>query len=398
MLTGIINGFGGCDTKRKRKGILRTKGKHKCTEKNCDFASDYRVNVQNHIENEHSGILKFKCYICDYKSYYKHLVARHQKTTSHKNKILRIGCTLCDEDVFHTAHSNNRRRQTMGKESKGHLKCLAPACTFATDVKKNLCAHFHLAHTDTDKLVYSCNLCSYKSSTGKCIKKHQNVIHRGKKAKVIANGCEDCEKNIEHKRHKLTARPFDYGICLLCKDGVEHSEHEITTVHSNGTQGWKGIGDINKDRNIGECSICGIRLLHNKFHVQHYQKEHPNDRIFNCKDCKYATNYLPNLNTHASSKHEKKVRQCSHCSYNTTWNTSFLEHMRSAHGLFQKKTKHSVESETQPILCDDCGFSTFNQKQFNAHKLANCQSQALLQYDAVNMSKSHMRYNPSTKL
>ena len=72
--------------------------------------------------------------------------------------------------------------------------------------------------------------------------------------------------------------------------------------------------------------------------------------------------------------------------------------MRSAHGLFQKKTKHSVKSEAQPILCDDCGFSTFNQKQFNAHKLADCQSQALLQYDTVNMSKSHMRYNPSLKL
>ena len=227
-------------------------------------------------------------------------------------------------------------------------------------------------------------------------KKHQNVIHRGKKAKVIANGCEDCEKNIEHKRHKLTARPFYYGICLLCKDGVEHSEHEITTVHSNGTQGWKGIGDINKDRNIRECSICGIRLLHNKFHVQHYQKEHPNDRIFNCKDCKYATNYLPNLNTHASSKHEKKVRQCSHCSYNTTWNTSFLEHMRSAHGLFQKKTKHSVEMTAQPILCDDCGFSTFNPKQFNDHKLANCHSKPTLQND---MSyKSHMRYTSSITL
>ena len=29
---------------------------------------------------------------------------------------------------------------------------------------------------------------------------------------------------------------------------------------------------------------------------------------------------------------------------------------------------------SQTILCDDCGFSTFNQKQFNAHKLANCKN------------------------
>ena len=96
---------------------------------------------------------------------------------------------------------------------------------------------------------------------------------------------------------------------------------------------------------------------------------------------------------HVSSKHEKKVRQCSLCSYNTTWNTSFLEHMRSAHGLFKKKSKHFVESEANPILCDDCGFSTFNQKQFNAHKVAACKSLPMIQYDAK--FKSHMRYNSS---
>ena len=147
---------------------------------------------------------------------------------------------------------------------------------------------------------------------------------------------------------------------------------------------------------IGECSICGIKLINRSLRLQHYQKEHPNEKIFNCKDCKYSTNYLPNLNTHASSKHEKKVRQCSLCSYNTTWNTCFLEHMRSAHGLFQKKSKYSVESEAHPILCDDCGFSTFNQEQFNAHKLNGCQSQPILQYKRYNLS--HMSYNPSTKL
>ena len=212
--------------------------------------------------------------------------------------------------------------------------------------------------------------------------------------------CNGCEKNIEHKQHSLIARPFDYGVCLLCKNGVEHSEHEITTIHSNGKQRWekgKEKRKVNKDkgdkRGIGDCSICGIKLLHGKFQIQHYRKEHPNDKIFNCKDCSYATNYLPNLNTHASSMHDKKVRQCSLCSYSTTWHNSFLEHMRSTHGLFQNKSKHSVKSEALPILCDNCGFSTFNQEQFNAHKLANCQSKP---YEKI--KKSHMSYNPSIKL
>ena len=132
--------------------------------------------------------------------------------------------------------------------------------------------------------------------------------------------------------------------------------------------------------------------MNRKLHVLHYQEEHPKEKIFNCKECKYATNYLSNLNTHTSSIHEKKMRQCPHCSYNTTWNSSFLEHMRSAHSSFKKKGKHFVESEGEPILCDDCGFSTFNQKHFNAHKQAACRSQALIHYNKFK-STSQLRHN-----
>ena len=58
------------------------------------------------------------------------------------------------------------------------------------------------------------------------------------------------------------------------------------------------------------------------------------------------------------------------------------------------KTKHSVESEAQPILCDDCGFSSYNQKQFNAHKQANCQPKPILQHD----TNVQLRYNSSIKV
>ena len=368
------------DIKRRWRGILRSEGINKCTEKNCDFASDNKESLRGHVESIHNGILKYKCNICDYKSYHKFSIANHQKISSHsdkKNKVLRIGCTLCEEDIFHTQHSISVGKER--KESRGvkeTLICLEPACIYVTDLKNSITSHYRKKHIHNSS--YTCNLCSYRSSGGGNIEKHQKANHRRVgQAKVIAIGCKACEENIEHRNHTFPARTFDYGHCLLCKCGVEHSEHKFTTV-----QGWMGTGECN-NRNqqytkLKECSICGIKLIDRKSHVQHYQKEHPNDKIFKCKDCKYATNYLPNLNTHASSKHEKKVRQCSLCSYNTTWNTSFLEHMRNAHGLFQKKSKYFVESETHPILCDDCGFSSYSQKQFNAHKLANCQSKPSL--------------------
>ena len=168
---------------------------------------------------------------------------------------------------------------------------------------------------------------------------------------------------------------------MFVKKKTNHKGKEKAKVIENG-DGILGRKKVSffSGHPVGDCLICGIKLVSKKFQIHHFNKEHQNDRIFNCKDCNYATNYLPNLNTHVSAMHEKKVRQCSHCSFNTTWNTSFHEHMRFAHAFFKKKLKPSDENKSQPVLCDDCGFSTFSQKQFNAHKLVNCQSQSIIQY------------------
>ena len=406
----------------------------------CEFSSDDRGMIL-HNQQVHQNLLRYECAECGFRAFYRKSMKVHMKL-KHRLDILNAAflylyCTLCIEEVDHEEHqytktekkvikvkvsklkkrrrkSHKEKKKTTKSEAgklrkkeregiKGTLKCLEPACTYETDSKQNLTAH----HNYTHKFCYSCNLCSFINTSIGRVKIHQEAVHRVEEAKVVAIGCKRCEENIEHNRHTFPAKPFNYGHCLLCRDGVQHSEHEFTTVKSNMIQRRRSVkteilfqeGEIHRERNTLECSICGIKLLNRKLQREHYQKEHPRNKIFNCKDCKYGTNFLPNLNTHASSKHEKKVRQCSLCSYNTTWNTSFLEHMRSAHGLFQKKTKHSVEMTAQPILCDDCGFSTFNQKQFNDHKLAACQSQpGILQYATNHKSHMHMGNNSSIKL
>ena len=123
MQASIIQKEGG-------KVFLRSEGINKCTEKNCDYASDYKESVKAHIEWEHNGILRFKCNICDYKSYFKHLVKRHQKTSSHSGKnngVLRIGCIFCEEDILHTEHSNSVRKERKARRGvKGNLKPQTP--------------------------------------------------------------------------------------------------------------------------------------------------------------------------------------------------------------------------------------------------------------------------------
>merc|ERR1711860_184 len=92
--------------------------------------------------------------------------------------------------------------------------------------------------------------------------------------------------------------------CTYCEDDIFH------TKHSNHERKERKEGE-----DLVECAICGIKLRNKRIQVQHYQKEHPSEKIYNCKQCKYGTNYLPNLKTHTNSIHEKKIRQCPHCSY-----------------------------------------------------------------------------------
>ena len=395
-----------CDAKPEKKQSqvetrnhlrkLKTEGAFKCTEYNCIFSTNHKQSLKNHIECEHKGILKFKCNICEYRSYYKNQVKIHQKSISHlekKVKILRIDCTFCEEDTPHKEHSNDVRsvraipiikKEKTQNEEQGCYKCLEPECDRVTYFKSELEEHFQSEHATHHR--YKCNLCDYKAFNTTYVKSHQSTKHFGEEAKVIGIGCTPCEENIEHKKHQNLTKQPKFGQCLLCKNGIDHSEHSFTPIRNPPNPDGRKGNDCNKY----ECSVCGKELATSKARQKHFVTEHPNTTIFNCQDCKYGTNYLPNLNTHTNSKHKKKVRQCPHCSYNSTWNTAFLKHMRSAHGLFQKKSKHSVFSEGNPILCDDCGFSTFNQKQFTSHKQAACQATTVMRG-----GNRFLRYTPA---
>ena len=315
---------------------------------------------------------------------------------SKKVKALRIDCTFCEEDVPHKEHSNSSPKaahefklRTKKVEDRGCYKCLEPECGKITTFKWELKEHFIREHTIHKK--FKCNLCDFKGRQNSCVTNHQVKKHIGEEAKVFGIGCPLCEDNIDHRNHTFpitSKQQLEFGQCFPCKNGIEHSEHTFTTVNNPP----KPEGKLVKNRQKHECSVCGKEFGRGRERVKHYQLEHPYDKIFNCQECRYGTNYLPNLNTHTNSMHKKKVRQCPHCSYNSTWNTSFLEHMRSAHGLFQKKSKHSIHGEGQALLCDDCGFSTFNQKQFQSHKLAACQVT-----NVVRGGNRFQRFTPATR-
>ena len=86
-------------------------GKNKCEESGCEFSTHSKITLRRHNESVHLQITKYACNLCEYKSYSKARLESHQNSSIHSSsdqlKILRIGCTLCDQNILHEKHTNS---------------------------------------------------------------------------------------------------------------------------------------------------------------------------------------------------------------------------------------------------------------------------------------------------
>jgi len=300
----------------------------------------------------------------DFKSYWgshvqDHQDARHKEHES--RKVLRIGCTFCDQNLEHEKHSNQSRRPRAVKNEDGSFKC--PHCNSEYKTSRSLEHHIYDYHLKTKR--FSCGKCDYKSYTRSCIVSHFSNNHPQERFDVKAIKCKECDTNQELHEHSYE---------------ILKNVNERTSWNSN-----------------LECFECGVgEFGSNKERIKHYKSEHPGKHIFNCNHCKYGSNYLPNLNNHVDSMHDKREFQCEKCSFKTTWNQLFHRHRRSEHGFFQKNTKYNVRGDGQSYLCQECGYSTFSQADFKRHeKLSSCSLDQKAKILVRRQSKTHYRAIPN---
>ena len=316
------------------------KGKFNCKE--CNFSTTTKQLLSNHVENVHLKVKQFYCELCEYKSYYRHNIQTH-KTFKHKGiecKVKRFDCLDCTQNRSHTCKRPrgrvSRRNNSVVQEAVTNLKC--EQCDFTTEIKQNLKIHTEKVHLNLKR--YACSGCDWKSYFRTSFESHCETHHRDdpEAVRVLGVGCTKCEKSRPHQR------------CTFVR-------------------GDQRSGRFRKERDESiECSLCEDRpsFYNQRLRSQHFRETHPGQHIFTCTHCQYGTNYLPNLNTHTRSQHDKARLQCDRCDWSTSWNQSFHKHMREKHGHFQKKSKHFADS--QHFLCDRCAFSTFSKVEFERHK------------------------------
>ena len=102
---------------RKFKG-----GKLKCDE--CDYSTENKQLLKNHVASVHKNIRHYRCSLCDYKSFYNQSVKYHIES-KHKDisgKILTIGCEKCQKDEIHEkCDEANPAKKRQKKYKEGNI-------------------------------------------------------------------------------------------------------------------------------------------------------------------------------------------------------------------------------------------------------------------------------------
>ena len=311
------------------KNHVKRPGKFKCG--NCIYTTDSQKSFSNHCKSVHEKIFKYRCNLCDYKSFFKHSVETHRlQHKSQVSKVVKVGCTTCQSNDNH--HNCNAER-------KIDFHCKEEDCKFFCDNEAKLKQHHEYLHLKVTR--FSCNICGFKAYFEHDIASHQKSSH------------EEIEDPIILK----IGLNVNYIEKLFAKKSPKVKENKKSTKV--------------KENNCNECNhkpFHSMRLL-----MEHYTEEHPGKHIFNCLQCDYGTNYLPHLKHHTNSKHEKKKMCCPECPFVTTWYQRYRSHLRTKHGQYLRNSKYSKD-HNKTYLCDDCGYFSksgeiFKQHfHYNAHK------------------------------
>ena len=150
----------------------------KCPNTDCNFSTNRKLSLRNHVESKHLKILRYACNSCDYKSYFDHHVKTHQRI-NHKGqqvKMIAINCTFCQKNVEHEKHFNPdaqlQHQPRMKQNRNDKFKC-------QINEKEQ--------HTINSK--YKCDECNHETNNPYFLSRHVDAVHKN----IVRFKCNVCE-------------------------------------------------------------------------------------------------------------------------------------------------------------------------------------------------------------
>ena len=322
------------DWSRPRDGVKRVKKKTKvksddgtskkhitrtfdCFDKDCDYKTNKRRKVLEHLEVVHKTLESGTCLKCNkmisktnsVQYIYLHMQSCYLETVN--------SCERCGKQ-FENKYTLAIHVKNVHNESPAEC----PEC--GKTFKNSHTLNAHMVVHKNDRKRFHCDLCKSDYGTKQALKNHVMRAHEGQDFKT--HQCSTCGKKFEsnarllqhvNTKHNESFKGVTCDICQKTYMSEKTLETHKRLVHEK-------IRDY-------VCEICAKSFQTPAYLKHHIAAVHDGIRKFKCKLCEKSFAHEFGLKRHVSSFHEGKRYECSHCIRSFTQEYHLKQHIETSH-------------------------------------------------------------------
>lgn len=291
--------------------------------RHCDKKFSFLANLQRH-ELTHKKPMEFDCYICNKVFDDQHQVDQHIQEMHSGFKC--FTCNICNKKFSQI--SNLRRHKQLHSADK-NFPC--SECNRKFVCSRYLKEHTVNVHASVGKRKQECPYCHIVLSGNSNLNRHLN-LHYGITDQNKKLECEVCKKRFEfnsdleiHMRSHTGEKPFECEKCSKCFMSMSNLRRHLTTHNDS------------KDH---VCEICGKSFKIERYLIDH-RKIHLNPVKVTCDICNLSFSSNTNMKRHKLIHSGEKPFSCEICNKN----------FRSKGDVDRHRAIHSKGKSEQCHIC-----------------------------------------------